>query len=750
MSPALGCGAVLMGGTSLLLQVLLVRELLTSFFGNELAIAVILLSWMLTVAAGSWLTGRIRPGAAGVSSFAGAQVLLAVVIPLELLVSRAVGGRTMFPGEVTTGPQILWLAALTVGPGCLVLGAQFALACRLAEQAVGDRAVSLIYALEALGALALGIAFHFVLAGRVSAGSACLGLSVANALGALWLLASGPPLRGARHRLLGVLAAALVVAGFTSLVSPGVRHDLDERGLQFRWRGLGLVTSVDSRFGNLAVTRNQSQVSLFQDGSLLFTSDDAEANEWGAHLPLLQVARPRDVLVIGIGNPALTREILRHPVSSLTVVEIDARLADLAQRWFGSSAASGDRLRVIVADARAVLQATSHTYDAIIVNVHDPSTAALNRYYTVEFFELARRRLNPSGVLALRLSAHEAYLIAERKLIHAGIHRALSARFADVLAVPGYDVQFLASNRRGGILRSPEALGERLQRRRISTQFVNAFTLANALMPFKIDLYAQSIAGADARANQDLRPVTYYNFLRLWLRQYAGSGLRVLPWIEGALRGSVWFLGAALLAGLAGTHRGLTARGARVAVVTAAVGFVEMSLQLSVILGFQILVGYVYHQIGILTALNMGGLAIGGWLSGRPWLDKRCAKAIPLLVVGICGLAYGFGAGLPGLGHALPVVPLVLGLVSVINGILGGMAFPLAVSLMGDRRAQARTGSWLYAWDLLGGAASAAVVGMLVIPVLGLTATSVVVGNVGIAGLLVVLPVCLKRVRSVG
>jgi spermidine synthase len=46
----------------------------------------------------------------------------------------------------------------------------------------------------------------------------------------------------------------------------------------------------------------------------------------------------------------------------------------------------------------------------IILNVPDPQTAQLNRFYTAEFFRSARDHLAPGGLLALQLRSSEDYI----------------------------------------------------------------------------------------------------------------------------------------------------------------------------------------------------------------------------------------------------------------------------------------------------------------------------------------------------
>ena len=533
-----------------------------------------------------------------------------------------------------------------------------------------------------------------------------------------------------------------------TLASPAITSALDRRSLDLRWRGFDLAASVNSRYGNLAVTRLGEQVSFFQDGSLLFTSEDIEAGEWAAHVPLLQVEGPARALMIGPGYPATRAEARKHRAIRGTVLEMNATLVALARQWLPGEAAPDARETwpVAIADARNALQRSEATYDTILVNAPDPSTAALNRYYTREFFALCAARLSDRGILSLCLAGHEAFITAERRLIHASVYRALAETFPQVWAIPGPEVRFIAAQQRGTLTRAPDVLAGRLADRDISARFVTPFSLEYTLSPFAAEQYLRSLRETPAPANSDLLPVTHSNYLRLWLRQYAEAGLRLLGLVERAPEGSRWLLLAAALLALAAWRPGLRAPRARIACLVATVGFTLMGLQLLILLGFQALAGYVYAQIGILTALHMGGLALGAWLGGAPWALRRRGVLLLVLALALCGLTYALGAVLGVLQEALWAVPGALAAVALLSGALGGGVFPAAVAAfrVADGE-QARPAGILYAWDLVGGALAAALVGLLLIPALGLAIAGVVVAGVGLAGVLVAAPVCLAR-----
>ena len=89
----------------------------------------------------------------------------------------------------------------------------------------------------------------------------------------------------------------------------------------------------------------------------------------------------------------------------------------MARQFFPAQSApiaSDPRVHMHYADGRyflrTYLKTTDDTFDVIILNVPDPQTAQLNRFYTAEFFRSARDHLAPGGLLALQLRSSEDYI----------------------------------------------------------------------------------------------------------------------------------------------------------------------------------------------------------------------------------------------------------------------------------------------------------------------------------------------------
>ncbi len=131
------------------------------------------------------------------------------------------------------------------------------------------------------------------------------------------------------------------------------------------------------------------------------TGDEFVYHEMMAHVPLFAHGAARDVLILGGGDGGVAREVLRHPVESVTLVEIDRAVVDLMVSEMPSVAAGAfedPRLSLVIADGAAFVRDTARTFDAIIVDAPDPVGAGA-ALFTGAFYERCRRVLRRGGVM---------------------------------------------------------------------------------------------------------------------------------------------------------------------------------------------------------------------------------------------------------------------------------------------------------------------------------------------------------------
>ena len=340
--------------------------------------------------------------------------------------------------------QSLVLFTILLAP-TLFLGAAFPLVNRLYVRSMDamGRALGRAYALNTLGALAGSCVAGFVLIPWVGKQDGLrLIILIQFALAGLALARMGCGVQGATRRvpvLACILMAGLVLVSRypcwqNSLLSRGWYRDFDaiEQDLarigwaQALWngsrlisrqrQGLAVVFQAEGVAGFTTVEREVTSLGTVEYA--LFNSGKADASSHGdrstqtlsAHFPLLLHPHARKVMVLGLASGMTAGEVLLYPIEKLDIVEINEQVATACRRFFSpwnNQCLDDPRSRLIVQDGRNHLALTRETYDVIISEPSNPWMAGLANLYSLEFFRLARARLEVNGVFAQWIQAYE-------------------------------------------------------------------------------------------------------------------------------------------------------------------------------------------------------------------------------------------------------------------------------------------------------------------------------------------------------
>lgn len=726
---------LLMGFTFTITQAIMVRELMVAFLGNELSIGLVLGCWLVLEAIGSLLMARfvLRFGSFGL--YPALQVLLALVLPLSLVVAFSI--RTILgvvPGE-GLGIGIMSLASfLILLPVGIVDGAMFTAGSEAFTRYTGKGvpAVGEVYVLEALGGIAGGIVFTFLFSGFLSFRTILL-LMIFNLASALSLVGFGD------KKAFFAIGVLLIIAG--TLMLPGPNSAIERALIGVQWKGYDVAFYGNSVYGNVTVIRLGEQYTLFSNGIPVITTPFPDLNfvQDLAHIPLLLTRERRRCLIVSGGAGGLIRELLKYPWDRIDYAEIDPLI--LKALWSIRTPLTEEELsspvvKVHYLDGRLLIQKEASLenppfYDLIIVNLPYPLTLQLNRFYTREFFLLARKVLADEGVLVVMAPGSLTYLSPSMRNLNFSLYTTLEEVFPHVFPVPGDELNlWLASKEIDFEKFGVEELVKRAQESLPQGTIVGERYIKVRFDPARISWFRSELKGGEASVNSDFKPSGLLHGLAYWNEMFSPALAR---YFQGLSRLQFWHLALplfllALVPGLfllLGKMKAPTI----LPLIVAFTGFGGMCYDLAIIFAFQIFYGYVYREIALLVAAFMAGLSLGGWFMSRKVEEGRGWEKLLKVEWGLVLLWFSFPLILEALYHwgGEATIPLLLAL-NALGGFMVGLEFPLASRIYSEEHRLSETAGIMYGMDLVGAFLGSVLFSVALLPSLGLAGSCWLVG----------------------
>ena len=310
------------------------------------------------------------------------------------------------------------IAAVVVFPSTFGMGSMFPLAVKFFSRSAGGvgRLVGNLYSLNTMGAIVgafsagfvfmafLGIRLTIVLALSMNL---CVAVLVALFIPGATRTRMVLPLL-----LVGLMAMFMMMPpGWNVLVMTSgmfqYATDLDEDFSRedywnFTEGTYQLLFYEEGLTSTISVVMNGLDVMLVNSGKIDASNrSDINTQLLVGHLPLLFHPQPLDVCVIGMGSGMTAGSALTHPIRSLVLLEIESAVLR-ASSFFddvNNRPLEDSRTEVVVADGRNYLTMTDRQFDVIISEPPNPWMSGVSNLFTREFFELARKRLRPHGVL---------------------------------------------------------------------------------------------------------------------------------------------------------------------------------------------------------------------------------------------------------------------------------------------------------------------------------------------------------------
>lgn len=720
--------AILVTGLSgIVAQVLLLRELLISFLGNELTLGIILAGWLISEALGVFIIGKIIDRVRNkIDIFVILQLLFSLTLPLSIYLSRTF--KSLFgilPGEAIGLLPIFYASFLIILLPGFCHAALFSCGCKIyslsEKQAV--RSIGRIYALEITGTVIGGLVLTYALLPRLNSFQIAFIVSVANFFTAFAFL------RYSSGRILKYITLALI--GLVIYLSAnGSIANIQRLSVERQFKPAEVLAYDNSLYGNVAVIKQEGQYTFFYNGVPAVTvpfPDITFVEEFG-NLPLLFQQSPKDVLIISGGAGGLINEILKYPVEKIDYVELDPLIIDMLNKFPSDlikRELNDKKTNVINTDGRLFIRSTPDRYDLILVGLSTPRDLSTNRLFTSEFFSLIKKRLNPKGILAFCLPGSLTYLSRELRDINACILNALDSNYGHIRIIPGDYNIFLASESKEIMEVTPALITQRIKLFNIKTKFLAAPGYLDYRLNKKwTDWFERSLSGATKKINLDTAPYAVFQMLVLWNKQYSYAISAGLNYLSNLRLWDILIPALIMTSALFYIFYRKAGRLAKKAIAYSILttGFSGMLMSLVLIFVFQVYYGYIYHIIGVLISLFMAGCVSGSIFithydkAGKNHFNLFVRLEI-LIIIFSCITAIIIN-NFPENAHYSSLVVFIL---SFALGALVGMEFPLAGRIYLPRKEQiGETVGLLYFSDLLGGCIAGVLGGVLLLPVLGL------------------------------
>lgn len=661
------------GISSVVTQLLTIREFLTQFQGNEIIIALILFNWLVLGGIGTLMTQVIvkhahKPTA---NILAWLSLVLSPLALLQIMVIRQLRDVIFIQGSSVGFYPTLLFSLLTLAPYCLLLGFVLPYSLFVLRTHTAKYPGAHIYITDNIGDIAGGALFSFVLVFWVSPLTALF-------LAHLPLLVSSYHLFAPGHRNTPWVLTTIVLAAAILGGSIGLEY------LSLTPAKGKLAFYRETRYGRITVHQDQEQFTLFENGVPMFSNQNMGIAEETIHYPLSQLDVIQHVLLISAQGNAMT-ELEKYPIQTIDYVELDPEVAtvqfcfDMIKRIRG--------LNLIHQDGRTYLSRSKKIYDAIIVNLPEPNTFQVNRFYTNAFFEMARKHLAKNGVLSFSMQGFETYLSEPQRQKLSSLFNTAKISFRHVTLLPGQKVYFLCSNDRLN-----KDIPAALNQKGISTTYISGFYYGN--------LSSEKIS----RLNNLMDPTTPRNFdhspylMRLmfsqWFAKFQTSPIG-------------FYLVIAILSVL------YLFNVSREEFVLFSTGAMTMGSEILIIFAFQIYFGYIYLQIGIIITLFLAGLLPGAWLGNR--LQHRGKQILTLTDMFLIVCLAFFIIAITTFANRLPAAfYLVFGFVI---SLACGFQFPVVLYLRGTGNTAV---SHAFSADLMGAAWGTLLTSVILIPYAGI------------------------------
>ena len=117
---------------------------------------------------------------------------------------------------------------------------------------------------------------------------------------------------------------------------------------------------------------------------------------------------PKKILIIGGGDGGVLREVLKHPIKEVYLVDIDQKVIEISKKYLSfvsKGAFKNNKAKIFIEDGIKFVKKYKNFFDVIIVDSTDPLGPSLGPsfgLFSKNFYQDAFRALTKKGVLSIQ------------------------------------------------------------------------------------------------------------------------------------------------------------------------------------------------------------------------------------------------------------------------------------------------------------------------------------------------------------
>lgn len=498
---------LLLGFVSIISQTIILRELLIEVNGNEIVFSIYLSLWLALIALGSLIAGKFLQKANLLLITQISFFCLSALIPIQFLSIRLlINHLTVISGQLINIPVLFILAFIVLAPGCLILGFLFPILCKQLKNT--KQPVHTGYIFECIGVIIGGIVFvicisflsHFTILILLSAKILIL-LTI-----------------NSKKKIILIPIIIYIVLAFLS-------ESFFNNHYASRYIPQKLLFSKDSKFGRLDVTQDKQQKNYYWNGELFANTQNDMLSQQMVNFVMLQHPHPKKILLIGGLLNGYIEEILEYDsVDCIDYIELEINILKQSKQL------KNPKINFIKADALHYLKKSKKTYDIIFVDLPDPSSLNLNRYYTLDFFSLLKTHiLSDSSISAITVQSGTNFMTKEITIMNASIYNTFQKVFHNVILVPSLKNIYIGSD--GNYISNDiETLYKRMKDK--DKTWFNEVVIFEKCNKLRVNQILSAIKSQESQINRISKPVAYLSTIMLWTRLLNLKAGKSVEWIQ--------------------------------------------------------------------------------------------------------------------------------------------------------------------------------------------------------------------------